>query len=98
MIYAKEMQERGVEVVHVSTLLFCVVAEFVGGAMGDATLNAPTGQPEAEALHVVVAPDHAFTTLSHGGPAEFAAPHDECIFEEAAPLEVGNQTGNSLIY
>jgi len=87
-----------VEVIHVSAILLGVVAEGIGGAVGDATLNAPTGQPEAEALHVMVAPDHTLTALSHGSSPKFAAPHDECILEETAPLEVGNQTGYSLIH
>ena len=86
------------EVVYVGAILFGVVAEFVGRSMGDTSLDATTGQPEAEALHVMVAPDHTLTALSHGSSPKFASPHDECILEEAAPFEVGNQTGYGLIH
>ena len=98
MVYAEEMQERGVEIVHVGAILFGVVAEFVGRSVGDTSLDATTGQPEAEALHVMVAPDHAFAALSHGGSAKFTAPYYKGVLEETTPLEIGDQAGNGLVY
>ena len=86
------------EVVHVSAILFGVVAEFIGRSVCDTSLDATTGQPEAKAFHVMVAPDHAFAALSHGGSAKFTAPYYKSVLEETTPLEIGNQAGNGLVY
>ena len=98
VIYSKKVQERGVEVVYVGAILFGVVAEFVGCSMCDTSLDATTGQPEAEAFHVMVAPDHTLTALSYWSSAKFTAPYYKGALEETTPLEIGNQTGNGLVY
>ena len=98
VIYTKKVQERGVEVVYVGAILFGVVAEFVGRSVGDTSLDATTSHPEAEPLHVMVAPDHTLTALSHGGSAKFTAPYYKGVLKETTPLEIGNQTGNGLVY
>ena len=86
------------QVIHVRPIFLGVVPQGIGRTVCDTALDATTGQPEAESLHVMVSPDHTLTALSHGSSPKFTAPHDECILEEAAPLEVGNQTGYRLIH
>ena len=98
VIYTKKVQERGVEVVYVGAILFGVVAEFVGRSVGDPSLDAPTRQPEAEPLHVMVTPDHTLTALSHGSSPKFAAPYYKGVLKETLSLEVGNQAGNGLVH
>ncbi len=36
--------------------------------------------------------------LAHGGPAEFAAPDDEGVFEQPALLQIGHEGGLPLVH
>ena len=69
------------------------VAEFVGRAVGDAALDAAAGQPDREALDVMV----AAVALGHRRPAELAAPDHQRLVEHAALLQVLDQRGRALI-
>ena len=80
------------QVVHVDLVLHGAVAELVGGAEGEAGLDAAAGQPDGEAVGVVVAAGAVL--LGVGGAAELAAPPDERVLEQAAPLQVGEQAGD----
>ena len=75
VVEAEQVQDGGVEVVHVDLVLRGLVAEFVGRAMGEAGFHAGAGEPDGEAVRVVVAAGAFF--LRVGGAAEFAAPPDE---------------------
>ena len=55
MIDAQAVQDRGVEVVNVDGVLDDVVTEVVGLAVDDAGLDAPAGEPDGEALGMMVA-------------------------------------------
>ena len=92
------MQQRCVEVVDVGTVLLSVVAESISGAVGDSAFDPATGEPEAEAFHVMIAASCALAGLRHWRAAEFAAPYDESVLEQSTPLEVGDESGNGLIH
>ena len=89
----QQVQHRGVQVVDVDDVLDGVVAELVGGAVGDAALDAAAGQPHREALDVVV----AAVALGHRRAAELAAPDHERVVEHAALLQVLDQGGRGLV-
>src|SRR5947207_15396144 len=55
MIYAKLVQQRGLQVADVHRACHHVVRELVGFAVNDAALHATAGHPEAEAARMVVA-------------------------------------------
>jgi len=59
-------------------------------------LGAAAGEPHGEGVDVMVAAD-GDADLAHGRAAEFAAPDDERVFEEAALLEVEDEGGAGLI-
>ena len=86
VVDAEEVQNRGVEVVHVEFVFHGVEAEVIGGADGLAAAHAAAGHPHRKARGVVIA---ATVLLAHGSATEFAAPDDEGLVEEAAGFEVG---------
>ena len=95
VVEAEEVKEGGVEVVDVDFVLHGVEAEFVGFAEGGTALDAAAGEPHGEGVGVVVAA--VVAALDHGGAAEFAAPDDEGVLEEAALFEILNEGGAGLI-
>ncbi|MFM1944913.1 MAG: hypothetical protein RI897_3895 [Verrucomicrobiota bacterium] len=90
VIDTEEVEHGGVEVTDVDDIFDGVIAEFIGSAVGGAGLDTAAGEPHGEALDVVVASFAAFF-LGHGGAAEFAAPDDEGVVEQAALFEVGEE-------
>src|SRR5262245_48152898 len=71
VVEADEVEDGGVEVVDVDAVFDGLVAEFVGGAVDVAALDAAAGEPHGEAEAVVVA---TLVALGSGGAAEFTAP------------------------
>ena len=90
-VEAEQVKDRGVEVGDVAAVGDGVVAEVVGRAVGLAALDAAAGEPDGEAVGVVVA---AVLALGAGRPAELAAPDDQGLLEQAALLQVGEQAGD----
>ena len=84
VVDAEQVQHRGVEVVNAHRVLRDPVAEVVGGAVGDAPLDATAGQPDREGLHVVV----AAVALRHRRAAKLRAEDDERVVEHAAAGEI----------
>ena len=94
VVDAELVEDGGPEVVDGGDVGEGAVAEFVGGTVGDAAFDAGAGEPEAEAVGVVVA---AVGALGEGGATEFAGEDDEGFFEEAAVVEIGEEGGDGLI-
>ena len=63
MVKAKQLKNRGVQVVDVDFVLNRARAEFIGRAIGDAAFDAAAGQPDAEALLLWVRPGVPPATL-----------------------------------
>ena len=70
----------------VATFSDRLVAELVGRAVAEAALHAGAGQPDGEALRVVVAAARALLERRH--PAELGHPDDQRVVEQAALLQV----------
>ena len=84
-VEAELVQDRGVDVGDVVAVLDGVEAELVGRAVDDAALDAAAGQPDREAVGVVVA---AVAALRPGRAAELGRPDDQRLVEQAALLQV----------
>ena len=80
VVEAQQVEDRGVQVGDLDAVFDGVIAQLVGGAVSLAAFDAAAGQPQAEALLVVVA---AIASLADRGPAEFASPDDERAVEQA---------------
>ena len=90
VVKAEEVEHGGVEVVERVDVLNGLGSEVVGGAMGYAGFDAGTGQYSAETIRVVIAAFGAF--LEHRHAAKFSAPEDQGILQQAALLEVPDQS------
>ena len=82
VVEAEEVEDGGVEIVEGVDVLHGFLAEVIALACADAGLHACAGHPAGEAVGIVVAAFGAF--LEEGHAAEFGAPDDEGVFEEAA--------------
>ena len=87
VVEAEQVQDRGVQVVHVNEVLYDVEAEIVGCPDGDAGFDTAAGQPHRKGVGMMIAAI-IVVTLNHGSAAEFTAPHDERVVEHAALLEI----------
>ena len=98
VIEAEEVQDRRLEVVGRDDVLGRAVADLVGGAEGHAALDPAAGQPDREALAVVVAAGgRVEVPLADRQPADLAAPVNERRVEQAALLEVLHQRRGRLV-
>ena len=79
---------------HADGIVHGRVAQFVGGAIRDASFDAAAGQHEGEPFDVMVA---SVTALRHRRAAKLTAPHHQSILEHAALLEIGNQRCCGLV-
>jgi len=96
VIESELVEDGGVDVVDVGFIDDGVVADLVGLAVADAAFDSTAGHPGGEAMGVVVAAGFG-GFLCEGEPSEFAAPDDEGVFEEAALIEVGEESGDGGI-
>ncbi len=87
-------EDGRVEVFDALGLVGGAEADFVGGADRFAGADASAGEPDVEAVGVVVA---ARLALFHRGAAEFAGPDDEGGIEESASFEVRQEGGDRLV-
>ena len=83
------MEHCGVKVVERVDIFDGLESEFIGGAMADAGLDTGSGQYGGETTGVVVAALGPF--LEHRHAAEFSAPEDQSVLQQAALLEVSDQ-------
>jgi hypothetical protein len=96
VVKAEDVEDRGMKVIDSGDVLDGLVAEFIRCAETESLLYACAGEPCGKAVRVVVATARAF--LEGGHAAEFRAPHDERVGEQAALLEVGEERGSGLVH
>ena len=94
VIEAHEVQDRGVQVVDVHAVLDRLHPQFVRRAVNHAAFNAPAGQPHRETQAMVVA---ALGSFGVRCPAEFTAPDDQGVVEQAAGFQIRQESGDRLI-
>ena len=96
VIEAEDVQNRGMEIVDGGGLLDRFIPEFVGGAVADAFFHSGAGHPGGEPGGVVIAAAGAF--LESGHAAEFGAPDDEGVLEQASLFQVDEEGGGWLVH
>src|SRR5687767_4272039 len=99
VIDAETMQHGRVDVVHVRWIVRDVVAEGVGLPVGRSSANAAAGEPHAEVAGMVVAAiiRTGERSLAIDGSTKLASPHHERAIQQAAPLEVHQESGRWLV-
>ena len=93
MIDAEEMEERGLQVMHMDRVFHRAVPEFVGGTVGHAAPDSAAGEEKREPEDMMVPAG----PLSHGGAPELAAPDDEGVLEEAGLFEILEESCSGLV-
>ncbi len=85
VVQAELVQDRGLEVVRGDDIVGGAVADLVGAAVGHAALDSAAGEPDREALAVVVSARVVVEgSLADREPADLAAPVDERGVQKAA--------------
>jgi len=95
MIEPQQVQNCGVEVVDGADIFHCFVSEFICRAVTERGFDAGAGHPAGEAFRIVVSPTGPFLECRH--PAEFGAPDDQRVFQQATLFQVRDQRGRWLI-
>ena len=93
------LEDGGIDGVEVDWVFDDVVGEVVGGTVHDASFDAAAGHPHAEVARVVIA-SVGFAgqrALGVDGAAEFTAPDDEGVLEQAAAFEIDDEGGGCLV-
>src|SRR5262245_20782993 len=88
------MQDRGVDICDIMSVLHGGEAELVGRAMNAATLDTTAGHPHGESEWMVIAAVGFFCSW---GTAELGGPDDERFVEQTALFEVANQAGDWFV-
>src|SRR5438045_3815314 len=80
------LQQRRVEVMHAHGVFGDVVSEIIGLAMDIPGLEAAAGDPDGEALGMMIAAEIVLAdrSLRIGGAAKFTTPDDDGVIEQAA--------------
>src|SRR5262245_25982658 len=94
MVKAERVQNRRMQVMNRVGLFHSLVAEFVGRATALSALYAAPAEPHRKALWVMVAAD---CRLRNRHAPELAAPDHERRVEQAARLQILQQTGDRFI-
>ena len=96
MIEAEQMQDRGVQVMHMHLVFDHVEAQVVALAKGDSWFDAASGHPHGEGVRVMVAAV-VRAALDHRRAAELAAPQHQRVVQQAALLEIPDQRRARLV-
>lgn len=80
VIYSKEVEESGVEIMHLQSSRDCFIAPLIRFSIGDARSYASSSHPEAEAVFVVIS---ARPSLRERRPSKFAGPEDEGLIQHS---------------
>ena len=93
MVEAQQVKHGRMQVTDLDCILHDLVSHLVCLAVGYSGLNAAPSHPNCERTRVVVSAYilHLLTisVFTHGRPAEFASPDDECILEHASLFQIG---------
>ena len=98
MVHAKAVQDGGVEVVNVHLVPLRKIAKVIGRTVNDARPDAAAGHPDGEAVRVVVATVSGAGALRHWRSAKLAAPDHQCLVEQAALFQVGDQRRDRAVH
>ena len=99
VVDAEAVKHRGVQVVDVDTVFDDVISEIIGLSMDDPSLNAASRHPQAVAPRMMVSAETLLrnVTLTVSRSAEFSAPDNERVLQEAPLFEVGDQRRGGLV-
>lgn len=100
MVEAHEFEQCGVQIVYMDAIFDGAVAEFIGAAIGHAAADATTGEPYGKTVMIVIT--SGWIAASDGNfnsrcTSEFSATQHECVIEDSALGEVGEEGSDGAI-
>ena len=99
MINSKEMQQGGLEIMHVHGVLDDIVTKLIGFPMGISLLNPTSRHPDGKTTRMVVAPIIIGRQDALGvyRSSEFTAPDHQGIFQQTSSFEVFDEGRRRLV-
>src|SRR5258708_4581821 len=94
VIQSQKVQNRGVDVMHVTRPVHRAQSDGIGSPDGLAALDAAPGHPHAEAPGIMIA---SLAFFVEGSASKLAAPYDQRVLQHSAGLQVAEQAGNGLV-
>ena len=95
MVHSQQVEDGGVQVVHVHLVFDRGMAEFIGLPVAEALLDAAAGEKDSEPVRVMVTAGSV--VLGKGVAPELSTPPYEGVLEEPALFQVGEQARHRLV-
>jgi hypothetical protein len=100
VIQAQQVENRGVEVMHMHPIFGRLHSQFIGGSVDHPAFDPATGEEHRKAGRMMIAPNLPGTLLvrlGEWGTSKFSAPYHEGIVEQATRFQIADQgTGRSV--
>jgi hypothetical protein len=96
MIESEQMQNRGVQVVHVHFVFYREMTELVGFTKRKAAFHSAARQPHRETTGIVIAARAILLRIRRA--PKFTAPPNNRVFKQAALLQVGEQCRDRFVH
>jgi hypothetical protein len=99
VIHAEEVQESGMQIVHVNLVFSGIKTEIIGPAVNCAWLNTATRHPNGIPMRMMISTDLVWleSSLHHRSPTKLSAPKDQGFVEKTTLLEVLDEGNRRLI-
>lgn len=94
-VEAQLMEDRGMEIGDVMTVLHRVEPEFIGGAVGDASPDASAGQPDRKPIRMMIP---TIAALRPRRAPELGPPNHKGLLEQSPLLQILEQSGYRLVH
>ena len=91
VINAEQMHQRRLKIVNVDAVFGHVHAQIIGCTIADAAFDTGAGHPDRKRVGMMVpSPSRSIVqvALNERCPAKFAAPNDQCVFEQTSLLQI----------
>ena len=99
VIDAEEVQESGVQVVHVNLVFSGIETKIIGRSVDRSGLDAATRHPNGVSMRMMIPTDlvRLEGSLHHRSPTKLTAPKDQGFVEKAALLKIFDEGDGRLI-
>ena len=101
MVQPEKMQQGGLKIVDVHSILHRGPTKVIGFSMHMTSPNATPGHEETESIRVMIAPRHSSTShaiFPQWRASELTGPNDEGFIQQTSFLKISNEGRHGLIH